>query len=63
MKRLFVSPFLYLALFLSTASGQDVLPLDKIANQADLDKTIAARRGVVRLLQQMRSAKVQVILC
>ena len=43
MKRLFASlPLLYLTLFLATASGQGILPLDKITNQADLDKTIAA---------------------
>lgn len=33
---------LTLAAFVSSAAAQDVLPLDKIQNQADLDKTITA---------------------
>ena len=43
MKRFFaLLPLLYLALFLPTACGQDILPLDKITNQKDLDKTITS---------------------
>jgi hypothetical protein len=36
-------PFvLFLASFLPTANGQEVLPLDKITNQAELDQTMSA---------------------
>jgi hypothetical protein len=33
---------LFLTSFLPTANGQEVLPLDKITNQAELDQTISA---------------------
>jgi len=44
MKRLcaLLLPAIYVAVCFATAMGQDILPLDKIANQEDLDKTVAA---------------------
>jgi ketosteroid isomerase-like protein len=49
MKRLlaFLLLLLHVNVFLPRASGQDILPLDKIMNQKDLDKTITALDAAV----------------